>query len=164
MPFVFLSFPFRGLNSSFLIHVVCFFIYKLNSIILTVGCLVVVVVNWEAGLFSLKMEEPLGDKGARKAPTSERQVFRFFYWKNQTEPNRNRSVWPGFGSVSVFFQKKNSVWLLFLIKTEPNRKWSPLWKGTANSLQLGRLHTNNSKLESVPSSINPQKRSRNHRH
>jgi hypothetical protein len=42
------------------------------------------------------------------------------------KPNRNRSVWPGFSSVSVFFQKKNSVWLLFLIKTEPNRKWSPL--------------------------------------
>jgi hypothetical protein len=43
-----------------------------------------------------------------------------FYLK---KPNRNRSVWLGFG---FFFQKKNSVWLLFLIKTEPNRKWSPL--------------------------------------
>ena len=44
------------------------------------------------------------------------------------KPNRNRSVWPGFGSVSVFFSKKKkiSVWLLLLIKTEPNRKWSPL--------------------------------------
>jgi len=43
------------------------------------------------------------------------------------KPNRNRSVWPGFGSDSVFFSKKKiSVWLLFLIKTEPNRKWSPL--------------------------------------
>ena len=38
-----------------------------------------------------------------------------FYLK---KPNRNRSVWLGFG---FFFQKKNSVWLLFLIKTEPNR-------------------------------------------
>ena len=69
---------------------------------------------------------------------------------SQTEPNRkkpsqNRAkpVWTGFcpkkpnrtetsrfDPVSVrfrfFFQKKNSVWLLFLIKTEPNRKWSPL--------------------------------------
>jgi hypothetical protein len=26
--------------------------------------------------------------------------------------------------VSVFF-KKNSIWLFFLIKTKPNRKWSP---------------------------------------
>jgi hypothetical protein len=26
----------------------------------------------------------------------------------------------------VFFKKKISVWLLFLIKTEPNRKWLPL--------------------------------------
>jgi len=43
---------------------------------------------------------------------------------NRTEPkpvglNRFRF---GFG----FFFKKNSVWLLFLIKTEPNRKWIPL--------------------------------------
>jgi hypothetical protein len=27
-----------------------------------------------------------------------------------------------------FSKKKISVWLLFLIKTEPNRKWSPLEK------------------------------------
>jgi hypothetical protein len=26
----------------------------------------------------------------------------------------------------VFFEKKFPVWLFFLIKTEPNRKWSPL--------------------------------------
>jgi hypothetical protein len=25
-----------------------------------------------------------------------------------------------------FFQKQISVWLFFFIKTEPNRKWSPL--------------------------------------
>jgi hypothetical protein len=33
----------------------------------------------------------------------------------------------GFG---FFFKKKIiSIWLLFLIKTEPNRKWSPLvWR------------------------------------
>jgi hypothetical protein len=94
---------------------VCFFLYKLNSIILTVGCLVVMVVNWEAGLFSLKMEEPLGDEGARKAPTSERQVFLFFYWKNRTEPNRNRSVWPGSGSgpVWIFEFFKIWFWLVF---------------------------------------------------
>jgi hypothetical protein len=29
----------------------------------------------------------------------------------------------GFG---FFKKKKISVWLLFFIKTEPNRKWSPL--------------------------------------
>ena len=62
----------------------------------------------------------------RKKP-SQTGLNRFFPYKNRTEPNQNRSVWPGFGSVSVFFRKKNiSVWLLFLIKTEPNRKWSPL--------------------------------------
>jgi hypothetical protein len=32
-------------------------------------------------------------------------------------------------SVRFFFQKKKSVWLLFLIKTEPNWKWSPLLRG-----------------------------------
>jgi hypothetical protein len=39
------------------------------------------------------------------------------------KPNRNRSVWTGFG-----FFKKNSVLLLFLIKIEPNRKSSPIQK------------------------------------
>jgi len=37
------------------------------------------------------------------------------------KPNRNRLVWPGFG----FFQKKFGL-VIFLIKTEPNKKYSPL--------------------------------------
>jgi len=45
-------------------------------------------------------------------------VWTGFVLKNQTE---NRSVWTGFG-----FFKKNRFGYLFLIKTEPNRKWSPL--------------------------------------
>jgi len=42
----------------------------------------------------------------------------------KTKPNRNRLVWTGF----AFFKKKIiSVWFFFfLIKTELNRKWSPL--------------------------------------
>jgi len=57
----------------------------------------------------------------------------------KTEPNRfepvfalkNRTETGRFDPVSVrfrfFFSKKIiSVWFLFLIKTEPNRKWSPL--------------------------------------
>ena len=40
-----------------------------------------------------------------------------FVLKNQIELNRNQSG---------FFKKQISVWLLFLIKTESNRKWSPL--------------------------------------
>jgi hypothetical protein len=46
---------------------------------------------------------------------------RFFEIKNRTGPDRNRSVWLSFGSVSVFFQKKKPVWLFFIVKnrTEP---------------------------------------------
>ena len=53
---------------------------------------------------------------------------RFFEIKNRTGPDRNRSVWLGFGSVSVFFQKKkkNRFGWFFQFKTEPNRKCSPL--------------------------------------
>ena len=60
---------------------------------------------------------------------------------SQNRKNRAKPVWTGFcpkkpnrtetgrfDPVSVFFFKKKiiSVWLFFLIKTEPNRKWSPL--------------------------------------
>jgi len=37
----------------------------------------------------------------------------------------NRTETSRFEPVLVFFQKKKSIWLLFLIKTELNRKWSP---------------------------------------
>ena len=39
----------------------------------------------------------------------------------------NRTETGRFDPVSVFFSKKKiSVWLFFLIKIEPNQKWSPL--------------------------------------
>jgi hypothetical protein len=41
------------------------------------------------------------------------------------KPNRNRSVWTGFGFVLKFFFRFG---YFFLIKTESNRKWSPLRK------------------------------------
>jgi hypothetical protein len=43
------------------------------------------------------------------------------FLKSRTGPDRNRSVWLGFGSVSFFFQKKKPVWLFFIVKnrTEP---------------------------------------------
>jgi hypothetical protein len=47
---------------------------------------------------------------------------RFFEIKNRTGPDRNRSVWLGFGSVSVFFFKKKKTVLFFFIfknRTEP---------------------------------------------
>jgi len=66
--------------------------------------------------------------------------------KNQAKPKKTepkpekptKPVWTGFCPKKTepkpvgltrfrfFFKKKNSVWLLFLIKSEPNRKWSPL--------------------------------------
>jgi len=69
-------------------------------------------------------------KTGKPSQTRKTEPNRFepvFVLKNRTEPNRNRSVWPGFGSVSVFFSKKK-FWFgyFFLIKTEPNRKLSPL--------------------------------------
>jgi len=73
--------------------------------------------------------EPNPYKKTRKKPsqtkkTESNQFEPVSVLKNQTEPNRNRSVWTGFS----FFILKNSVWLFFLNKnrTEPNRKWSPL--------------------------------------
>ena len=78
---------------------------------------------------------------------------RFSYWvpdrpvKTETKPsqtglnrakprqNRAKPVWTGFCPKKPkpvgltrfqFFFKKISVWLLFFIKTEPNRKWSPI--------------------------------------
>jgi len=47
-----------------------------------------------------------------------------FALKNWTEPKPVGLTWFRFGF--GFFQKKNSVWLLFFIKTKPNKKWSPL--------------------------------------
>ena len=67
-----------------------------------------------------------GKNRENRAKTGKTEPNRFepvFALKKQ-KPNRNRSVWPGFGF--GFFSKKNSVWLLFFIKTEPNRKWSLL--------------------------------------
>jgi len=62
--------------------------------------------------------EPKPKKTEKTEPNRFEPVFSL---KKRTEPNRNRSVWPGFGSVSVLFFKKKiiSVRLLFLIKTEP---------------------------------------------
>jgi hypothetical protein len=39
------------------------------------------------------------------------------------KPNRNRSVWPGFGFFFNFFFRFG---YFYLIKTEPNQKWSSL--------------------------------------
>jgi hypothetical protein len=72
------------------------------------------------GFINLKLKKPY-----RTEPKPKKT------WKNRVKPiwtgfypkksNRNRSVWTGFG----FFL--NFVWLLFFfIKTEPNKKWSPL--------------------------------------
>jgi hypothetical protein len=67
-----------------------------------------------------KKTEPNRQKTEPNQKNQAKPVWTGFVLK--TEPNRNRSVWTGFG-----FFKKNSVWLLFyFIKTEPNRKWSPL--------------------------------------
>ena len=71
-----------------------------------------------------KKTEPNRKNRAKTKPNRKTEPIRFepvFVLKNQTEPNRNQSVWTGFGF--FFF---NSVWLLFFIKNELNRKWSPL--------------------------------------
>ena len=57
--------------------------------------------------------EKTGKNRAKPKKPSQTGLNRFCSKK----PNRNRSVWTGF---SFFFL--NSVWLLFFIKTEPNRK------------------------------------------
>jgi len=73
---------------------------------------------------------------------------------SQNRKNRAKPVWTGFCpkkpnrtetgrfdpvSVRFFFKKKISVWLLFLIKTEPNRKWSPL-TGLNHNQYLNAAH------------------------
>ena len=64
--------------------------------------------------------------------------FRFYKQKTEkTKPNRTETGW--FDPVSVrfrffFSKKKISVWLLFLIKTEPDQKWSPLIFMTMTSM------------------------------
>jgi len=87
---------------------------------------------------------------------------RFWFYKQKTEPNRNRKK-PSQNRAKLenranrfepvfslknrtepkpvgltrfrFFLKKISIWLLFLIKTEPNRKWSPLESITNQEVQ-----------------------------
>jgi len=76
-------------------------------------------------------------KPEKTEPNRKNQAKPVFALKNRTEPNRNRSVWTGFGSVSVFFFLKNSVWLLFLIKTEPNRTVNtPTFHGDSDMVAL----------------------------
>jgi len=72
--------------------------------------------------------EPKPRKPSQNRKNRAKPVWTGFCPK-KTEPNRTETG--RFDPVSVrfrfFFQKKKiSVWLLFLIKTEPNRKWSPL--------------------------------------
>ena len=55
-----------------------------------------------------------------QAKTEPNRFGQVFVLKNQTEPIRNQSVWTGFG----FFKKKIRFGYIFLIKTEPNRKWT----------------------------------------
>jgi hypothetical protein len=62
-------------------------------------------------------------KKAQEKPKKLNWFFPVFPSINRTKPNRNRSVWTGFGS--VFFLKK-LVWLFFYMKTKANRKCSPL--------------------------------------
>ena len=97
------------------------------------------LVRFGFGFINKKPKKPNRNRQkTRKKPsqTGKTEPNRFepvFALKNQTEPNRNRSVWPGFGSVSVFFSKKKiSVWLSFLIKIELNRKWSLLMRSAFN--------------------------------
>jgi hypothetical protein len=58
-----------------------------------------------------------------RAKTGKTEPNRFepvFALKNRTEPKPVGLTWFRFG-FGFFFKKKNSIWLLFLIKTEPNR-------------------------------------------
>jgi hypothetical protein len=67
-----------------------------------------------------------------KKPSKKKRVkpiWTGFCSKKRTEPNRNR-FW------LVFFL--NLVWLLFFIKTESNRKWSPLSWRTRHSFPGGK--------------------------
>ena len=70
-----------------------------------------------------KPEKPKKPSQNRKKPSQ--SVWTGFFPKkpNRTETGR-------FDPVSVrfrfFSKKKISIWLFFLIKTEPNKKWSPL--------------------------------------
>jgi len=87
-----------------------------------------------------KKPSQTGPKPSQTGKTEPNRKNRAKTRKNRakTEPNRfepvfslknepNRTETGRFDPVSVFFSKKKfSVWLLFLIKTEPNRKWSPL--------------------------------------
>jgi len=78
----------------------------------------------------------------------------FFEIKNRTGPNRNRSVWLGFGSVSVcFFKKKKPVWLFFVVKNRtelkmitPSKKLMISLKSFPNNLTGPPRHKNR-KLE-----------------
>jgi len=67
----------------------------------------------------------------RKKPSQNRKtrakpVWTGFCLKNRTEPKPVGLTRFRFGFGFFFKKKKNSVWLFFLIKTELNRKWSPL--------------------------------------
>jgi len=81
------------------------------------------------GFISLKPKklnrtEPKPKKTGKKTESNRAKTEKLSqtgFCPKKTEPNRNRSVWTDFSSVSVFL-KKNSVWLFFFIKTEPNKK------------------------------------------
>jgi len=73
-------------------------------------------------------ESPLkSPKKPKKAQKNNNTGFPVFLIKNRTEPNRNRSVWTGSGSVWIFKFFKIWFWLVFWVKTEPNRICSPLF-------------------------------------
>jgi len=66
-----------------------------------------IIINYKPirNLIKNPSKSPL--KTHYKQPKIYYRFSRFFYIKNRTKPNRNRSVWLGFGSVSVaFFLKK----------------------------------------------------------
>ena len=75
-----------------------------------------------------------GKNQAKTEKTEPKPVWTGFFPKKRTEPNRNRSVWPGFGSVSVFFcQKKIFRFSYFFDK---NRTEPKMITTTCTSLQF----------------------------
>jgi hypothetical protein len=77
-------------------------------------------LNWKNRAKSGKIE-PNQKKLSQNKKTKSNLFEPVFVLKNRIEPNRNRLVWTGFG-----YLKKKYDFVIFLIKTKPNRKWSPL--------------------------------------
>jgi hypothetical protein len=75
---------------------------------------------------SLKPKKPNRNwkNPSQTGKTEPNRFEQVFSLKNRTELNQNRSVWTSFGSVLVFFEKKNSIWLFFFYKNRTEPKMS----------------------------------------